>query len=249
LFALVATDPLVNPLFGTLAADVASHVVTGSDAEAGRRLESRLSVWRSALRPRKELLSRTEVLGLWGELHAVLYLADTLTPDLAVAMWAGPESGIHDFVGNGIGLECKAQTGADPALRVSSLEQLDPSGLRRLAVRRLRLTEAPNGRSLADMVAETRSRIGGWDLERKLALAGWRDADAGAHSEPRFVVVDETMFDVRPGFPSLIRASVPVGILDATYRIDPQLLDEFKLAASDARQLIFELGGADGKGA
>jgi hypothetical protein len=248
LFALVATDPLVNPLFGTLAADVASHVVTGSDGEAGRRLESRLSVWRNALRPRRELMSRAEVLGLWGELQALMSLADALTPELAVAMWVGPESGIHDFVGNGIGVECKAQVGADPALRVSSLEQLDPSGLRRLGVRRLRLTEAPNGRSLADLVVEVRARIGGWDLERKLALAGWRDADSGAHAEPRLVVVDETLFDVRAGFPSLIRSSVPVGILDATYRIDPQLLDEFKLAPSDAQQLILELGGADGKG-
>jgi hypothetical protein len=249
LVGLVAIDPAINPLFAVLASDIAGHVLAGPPSSAGARLQARLLEWREALKARREILSREAVLGLWGELHLLRQIADEVDAQAAVASWAGPEGGLHDFAANGFAIECKTQSGGDTAIQISSLDQLQCPAAVRLALVRVRVVESQDGMSLTQSIAATRAVAYGWELERKLALAGWRDQDAELHDGPKFTLIDQTQFDVAAGFPALTRDNTPAGIVDGRYRIDPKAAEPFRIDAATFAQLVTALGGMLGPGA
>ena len=248
LVGLVAIDSGINPLFSVLASDIAGHVLSGTPTTAGSRFQGRIEEWREALKTRREVLSREAALGLWGELHFLKQLAVGVGAQAAIASWAGPEDGLHDFSANGVSIECKTQSGSDTAIQISNLDQLHcPAGVR-LALLRVQVFESQDGISLTQAVAAARAVAGGWELERKLAHAGWRDQDAELHDSSRFTLIDQTGYEIAAGFPALTRESTPAGVIDARYRIDPRAAEPFRIDPVDFTQLIGALGGAGGSG-
>src|SRR6185437_9032146 len=115
-------------LFTTVCADAIS-----ASEESDRTLVvflDRLDAWRRFLRERNSGLSREEATGMIGEL---LVLRELLSRDrTALGLWEAPEDGLHDFHREGHALEVKASLGPSSQVRISTLDQLDIIGLRRL---------------------------------------------------------------------------------------------------------------------
>lgn len=243
LVGLVEERAQPGDLFAVLSADVAQHVADGTIAGAGGRLSGRLTQWQNALKARQDALTRESIIGLFGELLILAELSRQLDPQLAIAAWKGPEDGVHDFVALGVAIEVKCLSGSQAQVAISSLDQLDHRALRRLSLARVRLVEDPEGETLASIVARLRNSIGSGELERKLALAGWRDQDTARYEEYRFRLFGIDVFDVRDGFPALTRELAPEGVVDAIYRIDSRALAPFQLAEGALQDIAADMAG------
>ncbi|MFT3722911.1 MAG: PD-(D/E)XK motif protein [Hyphomonadaceae bacterium] len=247
LFGVELRSARLRTLFASLVSDLIGHL----DADRGRSqstaLLERLHTWQEAFKSERPPLTREEAVGLWGELHSLELIAAMLGGEAAVQSWKGPEDGIHDFVRLGTALEIKTTTGLAPYIPISSLDQLDRKGLARLGLMRIQTREVEperaDGYSLAEAVRRVREVIGGAELERKLAMVGWRDESAGRYDEPRLMIVDLSVLEVLDGFPALTRGNVPTGISEVRYQLDPRSLGSFVLSSDAARSMMVSMGG------
>jgi hypothetical protein len=100
---LTCLDAALIPTFNVLAGDVARRLKANRERPTPGAVSRLCAEWEELLR-RRSSLSRDEELGLWGELW-LLRRAPNL--DAAVAAWRGPAGAPIDFVGGGLGIECK----------------------------------------------------------------------------------------------------------------------------------------------
>lgn len=161
--------------FRVLATDIAHSLRAGTVRPTPQEVSLALSRWEELLRS-KRVLSRDEELGLWGELWLLLQLPAT---DMAVSSWRGPDAEWVDFVGGGLGIECK--TSRRRLEHFVSQEQLTrPLG--DLEVYLLSLwvdTDAVAGQTLSDLVTVMDGRLGDRrEFEEKLLVSGYSRVDA-----------------------------------------------------------------------
>lgn len=237
-------DSARRDLFSTICADVVSAAAVAERADALDQFLSRLDAWRQFLRDRRSGLCRADTIGLIGEL-LVLELALDDDPT-CLGSWQSPSDGLHDFLINGHALEIKTGLGPASAITVSRLDQLDTSGLRRLDLFHVRLIEMPNGRSLRDIVDaityllpdEGARRA----FENALLRRGLMPDDEVARTTPRIQQRAIDAYSISEDFPRLIRADVPVAIIEASYRLDVRAIAPF--AADSGAVLVTFVRGA-----
>lgn len=119
-------------VFLTLCTDViaySSGSATASDATSS--VFRRLSHWHSMMtRARTTAMGPHEVRGLIGELCVLERLCGSLGFDAALRAWVAPDEHPQDFARQDRLVEVKARlSGARQTVRISSLQQLDPSQL------------------------------------------------------------------------------------------------------------------------
>lgn len=185
--------------------------------------------WQEMLRHQRErLLSRSEIIGLVGEL---LFVRDVLNPRLGILpslrAWNGPEGHEQDFVLGGTIFEIKTQVvTSDRRIRISSEDQLDPvQG--RIIICNQGLAPIPQGddaaRSLNFLVDEIREeavKAGGRAtdcLDISLLRAGYEPQ--GAYGEELWVLVDRAFYDVVDDFPRIERGDLRPGVEMVKYSI------------------------------
>lgn len=232
-------------LFTLMAADLMSAASSGGgERRTFLQLLSRIESWQHFMeRPRDRRLSDEEELGLFGELSVVGRLLEGgMGPATVMEYWKGPANGLRDFMGPGCDIEVKATVSPNgfPA-RISSLEQLDDVAGRSVFLVALRFSVHDQSRSLPDLVAHIRERIGAEDavpLERSLLLAGYEDAYAQQYVRG-FRQMDERAFRIEEGFPRISRSTAALAIRGAKYELDLDLVDA---ATVDLDQLILALG-------
>lgn len=248
--ALVRTPDGSLDLFAHMAADLVTAVSLASGARSSgegalKTILSRLQAWQEFMRRGQRCLSPAEELGLFGELSLLWLLLDAGVPDSTVLdAWRGPLHGLHDFeLGSG-SVEVKSTLAAEGfPVRIDSLEQLDDSLRQPLMLAGMRLCLSEDGRTLPRLVAALRIRLQADPhamrmLETALLHAGYQDSDAASYGR-QFALVHMEMLRVDEGFPRLVPASVPLGILNARYEIDLSLVDQERLELSAA---LMELG-------
>ncbi|WP_262299013.1 PD-(D/E)XK motif protein [Microvirga sesbaniae] len=227
---LVLNEPRYRDVFGTLAEDVASVVANASgDSHAVRLLLGRLHTWqRFVTEYGTGSLSEEAQTGLVAEL---MFLETRMLPvvpaDVAVRSWRGPYGDPHDMELPGHSFEIKASTGRDPAtFRVSNLDQLEPGANRPLTLVHVLLDgNSESGPTLPEMVHRLRAAIAATDpaasidFDASLIAAGYMDAHARFYTERRYLQRSERWFDVREEFPRLTRATVPLGVGEASYTV------------------------------
>jgi hypothetical protein len=154
LLVLSLEDQSQIDLFTTVCADAIS--ASKGKSQALPIFLDRLDAWRRFLRERSSGLSREETVGLIGEL---LVLAELISLDRAAAgFWEAPD-GLHDFSREGHALEVKTSLGPSAQIRISTLDQLDVSGLRRLDLLHVRLIESPDGATLGTIISDIMARL------------------------------------------------------------------------------------------
>jgi hypothetical protein len=200
-------------------------------SEATLQVTLRLEAWQAFLRIRKRRLSRSEHLGLIGELTFLRLLGGAIGLDRAVDAWQGPLHGLRDFQGGGVAFEVKSALGPNHLIRMSGNEQLDPQGLSALVIIRPRFQEDSAGFSLPTLVKEVRKDI----LARApLVLAGFNEKvlragymDGDSEEDLQVTVADFYGYEVPADFPRIKLSSVPAGIVDLFYAIDERALTRF----------------------
>ncbi|WP_119462719.1 PD-(D/E)XK motif protein [Rhodospirillaceae bacterium SYSU D60014] len=227
MLVLSLEDPSRLDLFITVCGDVLQVTDTAGDRrEALRTFLGRLDAWRLFLRERRAGLSRSETVGLIGELTILQSLISRGAGNLD--SWRAPFEGLHDFERAGHAIEIKTTLGSATRLRISSLDQLDNAGLRRLNLVHVRLAETPDGRTLGGLIEVVTGMLPA-DADRRrfdnaLLRRGLMPDDTAARALPRVDVQSVSIFSVGPAFPRLLRSQVPSGVTDAEYMLELQAL-------------------------
>jgi hypothetical protein len=232
LLVLSLEEPVRRDLFAAVCSDCLRAVMRGEDEAEDDLLSvfaARLSAWRAFLRDQTGALSRTEMIGIIGELLLFGQLLD-IDAD-ALGAWKAPDDGLHDFENAGDSLEVKTSLGGAQKLHVSTLDQLDDAGLTSLHVAHVRLIEAPDGETLADIADRMEAQLCGERARGafrnallRRGLAPGADDDLG----PRVRMAGTDFYAVREGFPRLRRGEVALGIADATYQLEVRALAGFQ---------------------
>lgn len=242
LLALTLEDQEQADLFLTVCGDVLASASVGSPDGYLSRFLGRLDAWRSFLRERRAGLSKSETVGLIGEL-LVLQRLLALRRDLLLA-WSAPDDGLHDFTSTGRALEVKTAIGPASRVRVSALDQLDPSGLDRLTLIHIRLIERVDGRCLKTIIEDITVLLADESSRRLLSNAllkrGLMPDDRAALENLSIEVHEITAYRIDSGFPKLIRAQVPAAIVDAEYSLDLRAVASY---ATDAQTALADFAG------
>ncbi|MGO6795700.1 PD-(D/E)XK motif protein [Rhizobium ruizarguesonis] len=226
LLVLSLEDTKRRDLFVKFCADLV-EAAASDRARALDRFLDRLDAWRRFLRDRQDGLSRSDIIGLIGEL---LVLERTLGADPnLLPSWEAPVDGLHDFHSRGHALEIKTGLGPSPSITISRLDQLDSTGLRRLDLIHVKLIEAPDGRTLGDILTSIRGTVSGGvpQFDNAVLRRGLLPDDDAARNAPRVQMRSMDCYSVADGFPRLLRTALPVAITDATYTLDVRALSAF----------------------
>jgi hypothetical protein len=200
-----ANDDLTET-FRVLAKDVSRRVDARTLRPTPQEVSQALARWEELLRA-KRVLSRDEEIGLWGELWLLLELPD---PDLAVAAWRGPDAEWVDFVGGGVGIECK--TSRRRLEHVISQEQVTrPWGDIDVYLLSMWVDfDAAAGQTLDDLISAMDRRLGDRrHFEERLLGTGYSRADAHRYKlrlrllEPPRVFRADTVPRVRTADPGV----------------------------------------------
>ena len=236
-------------LFEAMVADVCSALTAGSCEDESQLLAcflGRIRAWQEFMRKGGQALGPEEEIGLVGELVVLEQLISAGVPaDIALTGWIGPLDGEQDFhLGSGA-LETKTTVSESGFIaKFGSLGQLDDSVRSPLYVVAVSMRPGAQGLSLPERVARLRllfaeeldaPRL----FEERLLAARFRDIHADRYSR-RFVLITCPAIGVGEGFPRLIAANVPPGVLTATYQVDLRAVPVPRLELLDA---INSLGG------
>lgn len=233
LLILSLEDPAGLDLFAMVCADSLQAAADAPQVEVLTSFLARLHAWRYFLRERRSGLTRNETVGLMGEL---VVLRRLIQDDACLlANWTAPDDGLHDFELAGHALEVKSTLGPAATLHISSLDQLDASGLQRLDLLHIRFVEEPEGECLGDMIQGIISGLAQDAARRNFGNAllrrGLMPDDIGALSSPRASVRTLTAFSVEKSFPRLVRASVPLAVAEADYTLELRGIEAYSIEA------------------
>lgn len=229
-------------VFRTLCIDVIEY--SGSESSASAATVSvfrRLSHWHSLMtRARTTAMAPHEIRGLIGELCVLEHLIEWHGFDVAIRAWVAPDDHPQDFALDSRIVEVKTRVaGARQHVQISSLEQLEsahlPLSLVVVELVHSDATDAVSLNEICDRVGLCARGLGVAQedaLQASLLRRGYLRQDAyGADS---YRVVGVSAYDVREGFPRLMRADVDPRIPNANYALDLVQLGEFGMAVETA---------------
>lgn len=221
-------EPKLITVFTELCRDIIAFTRSGAEPErAGSIVLSRIERWRSLLLSGPAGLDRSALRGLIGELLVLENrILPLLGPDEGISAWTGPLGMEHDFrLPSGRRLEVKAVDRDADQVLVNGLHQLD-GGENPLSLTVVRLEEtgrdAPHAVTAPLLIERLRARLADapaalHSFNGLLRFVGWDDTIEGAQVVVRLIRIDD--YEVTATFPRLIPATVPDGIVDATYTI------------------------------
>ncbi|TCV91620.1 putative PD-(D/E)XK family protein DUF4420 [Luteibacter rhizovicinus] len=205
-----------------------------TESEATRQLFGRLKRWQRLLGLSiGSLLSDREVRGLIGELWL---LRKNLIPRLglpgALRSWVAPDCHPQDFASTQSVIEMKVRlTGSRNQVSISSLNQLDSPILPlRLIVAELSPSQHIDALSLNELaqdLLEDAEKDGDEILaESLLCRRGY--VHSSTYDSLTYEVTGQIAFEVRGHFPRIARSNVDHRIIDATYSLSLENLEEFR---------------------
>lgn len=225
---VILERPELETEFTALCRDIVDFTRSGVSADgAAVAVLKRIERWRALLESGRRALDAAAQRGLAAELLVLERDVLSLLPAFdAVCAWTGPDGTPQDFtLPAGRRLEVKAVQPAARTVRINGLDQLDP-GPDALDLVVVRLSEAPaeaqDAFTVADVIGRLRLLLAAepaalGELESRLGALGWRDDPDTRLSNMRLGAME--WHPVGEGFPRLIRAMVPEGVLDADYMI------------------------------
>ena len=208
--------------------------------------------WHRLLRAgRAGRLGDEEQKGLVGELVVVeRHLMPVLGALDAVRCWTGPLGTPQDFEISRVHVEAKAQGASAPRVTISSEHQLQSGDDDTLFLHVTEVVTAAEGTAgaftLTEMANRLRSVIGEQDMvavdlfEERLGAVGfdWKDD----YSDRPWLVVGESLYEVREGFPRVTPAMFPGGVGNVRYTVSLLDCGMFRV---DPSMLMTAISGAD----
>lgn len=222
---LTSTEPELEDKFAIVAKDIAYHCSGYKGAQLFLKTQERIKSWANFLKPTRSGLSRSEFVGLLGELYVLAeHLTQVINADESVRAWIGPEAKKQDFTLNDWAIEVKTTISGDQqTIKISSLDQLDRV-TERLYLIRVVAAPATEGEGLS--LGELYNRcldsvqhdvvIEGMFLQKASVLYG---KASDSQIKEQFRIVNVSLFNVVDEFPKMTRGDVDVGITEARYEI------------------------------
>lgn len=224
-------------LFLSVCKDIISICTSySSNEEMIIAVENRLKRWQTFLMQNVLVsLSFTMQMGLFAELY---FLKNVLIPSrgvtAAITAWGGPEADKQDFSFADLVVEIKSyKTSRGPQVTISSSHQLF-SNDKPLFLVAYGLTEAENGKSIADLISELDNLFSSESVtiiqsfEQKLIEFGYMPGLV-YDVMYKFVVDSERGFSVEKDFPKILPHQTPSEIVAINYTIDLQFCTSFEL--------------------
>jgi hypothetical protein len=218
-------NPRLTRVFTELVEEILKRLESGEGPEAA--VHGTIQDFRNLLaRTPEGEIPLTRLGGLIGE----LVILETLTAMRPASLdgWTGPIGQRHDFRRRDIAIEVKTSLRSDASrVTIHGLEQLLSPSDGRLHLAHVRI-EPVDGGGLSVAALHRAIIEHGADeliLDERLAELGCRDPQAEEWNATSFVLEGVDIYAVSPGFPRIIPASFPGGILPAgivtlTYEID-----------------------------
>lgn len=194
----------LNLVFERFIEDIFRRLKDAAAPKAGAICRAVLADWRTLLQSAQRPMSREFVVGLTGELEILERICDD--PQAALDAWRGPEGFCHDFAVDGSEIEVKSTASIDGNfVRISNIDQLDPSDLDELHLAVVHLRETSGGETLDDRVVRLVSMGFPRDqLIEKLRSVGYI-YESGMDTGMRFGTRTIRVWKVDEGFPGLRR--------------------------------------------
>lgn len=229
LVLLTLTNPAHSDLFAVVCEDLITQIADETDpAMVLNALLNRLEQWTAffeGLTP--DGLSAEKRQGLFGELWFLNRWLDAgADPSHCLTAWTGPDASIHDFQLPDRAVELKTTAAVNPqSIQISNERQLDDTGLVDLWLWLLTLDVRPTGgQSLNNMTDKLLSKLSTSpsvqnQFRLKLYKAGYQPVHRSLYDSPTYIVRQEQVFRVGPGFPRLQLSIIPDGVSAVRYAI------------------------------
>lgn len=223
-------EPAGYAALDIVAIELVEAITAGASIGRVRLVQTVLLKWRrfwSGI-PRN-LLSKEQHLGLFGELWFMQKWLLPTVSNQAIAMWRGPIGARNDFEHTGWAVEVKTSGKLDGSHIVHGLEQLlTPPGVQVFLFSILVREEASGVESVPKLVQAIRERIEGdhiglTQFEGMLAASGYDDAHADEYGKTKFRVRGQGLYRVEPGFPRLIPDSLLEGLPPGVSKVNYEL--------------------------
>lgn len=219
---------------------VVKHIALASEKFSGvalfTKIQKELHEWADFLKVSKQGLSRSELIGFWGELYVIdQYMMEHHNALDVIRYWAGPSGAPKDISFGSLAIEVKTTKVSNSRLiTISSLDQLERT-TDKLYLMHLFIndSDAESGLALAELYESIKLKIQhdlpSMGLYAKRAGCIFDRASSFQKEEP-FLCSDVNMYDVLDDFPKLLRCNLePKGILEAEYKISISSIQPFKV--------------------
>ena len=209
-----------------------------TEQQAVERFLARTWRWHRLLQGGRDTrLSDAQQRGLIGELMVLeRHLLPILSPQNAVRCWTGPLDAPHDFEIAEVHVEAKAHASVPPRVTISSEHQLDQGNYTLF----LHVTEVttsaeggPDGLTLTDIANRIRAALAERDMaavdlfEERLDAVGFDWTED--YSDKAWTVGQESLYEVREGFPRITAGMVPSGVANVRYTISLPDCEAFRV--------------------
>lgn len=209
----------------------------------------RLARWQELLRSRKEdILSRSQIIGLWGELlfFRDLFLGHLSTHE-AISSWRGPFGDEQDFILGPWLIEIKTQlSSSDRKIQISSAEQLDTVSGQIVLCHQIigpAAQEDPQAMSLNELVENVFGRLGkdtaAVDVLRSI-LIEFGYMKRGEYDVEKWVLNDRCYYQVGEGFPAIKASTLVSGVTEVKYSIRMESISGFLVAEDQFTYAVFD---------
>ena len=223
--------PEYNDIFNGLIENIFMDQLTGVETsrDAWDAFVNTLDSWDSCFRNKREGLSRSEQIGLYGELYFLLnrVFHNTDTTSYALKSWRGHDRKHQDFEFNNGNIEVKSTTKKEHrTVSINSEKQLDPRGFESLHLYVVSMKEInADSNTLPKMVKDINQYLDQHHRGDKrifhtyLTQAGYFDEHHDRYVENGYYIEKEELFDVsnHKDFPSIV--DVPNGVGHVKYEI------------------------------
>jgi hypothetical protein len=221
IIVLIDTDLL--PLFISFCEDLCYFLPECSYENLTRNLQNRIIHWQEMFkRGTNNILSESEIRGLYGELHVLENILLHKKPDYLNILnsWIGSENNDQDFIFPEIALEVKTLLHNQTKIKISSENQLDLLH-KPLYLICLQLSQSSLGLSLNDKEKHIIKLLKEESLielfHYKLALRGYLSIPQ--YDEYRYEIHNISVYLVTEQFPAIRKSLLQSGISSVTYTI------------------------------
>ena len=229
------TDEALKNKFATIIKSVAHNSSKYSGQKLLKEVSKEILSWADFLRPTRRGLTRSELIGLWGELHILTKtLPEIYSIHDSVRFWIGPEGKKQDFTLNNLAIETKTTLSGDgDSVKISSLEQLSKI-TKKLYLMHIfiNLSDSSTGNCLKDMYDDILSRIG-QDTQLKnrfeVKISSLYGKATTEQLEEKFEFIKYDLYQVNEEFPKITSKNISIAITRARYTINTAALLPFKI--------------------
>ena len=221
-----------NDVFAIVAKDILDDLRKQKDADKYvATLKRRIEKWREFFKyPTKRRLSEKMVIGLFGELTFIKDLKDCGI-ELIADLWNGPIKSSQDFQGEQVAIEVKtASSNSLEYVHISSETQLDLADREALFLVGYRVERNDaTGISLPELIIQVSDLLSEQQRSRfkaNLTCLGYAEEDDAFYNK-RYSIKECQVYRVQDGFPRILRADLPQGIMDINYRLALKSCEEF----------------------